>query len=205
MKLRNIVLAAAFVASASSVAGVAMAQTKVYIVNETRVMIESKLGKAMNQQLSQDAQQAVEQLGLKTLKTEADTERAALQPQIQSLTPEAITANPTLKTRVENLNKKYNELMQKSSALDQGVEQQRTANAVRFNYALVPAIDAVAKQVGADVVLSYGSALYNKESVDISAKVIERLDATVPTLEALKPLLPQRPAAPAAPNAGGGQ
>jgi Skp family chaperone for outer membrane proteins len=202
MKLRNIVLAAVLFAGASSAAGVALAQTKVFIVNESKVMVESKLGKAMNQQLSQEAQQAVEQLGLKALKTEADTERAALQPQIQSLTPEAITANPTLKSRVENLNKKYNELMQKSSALDQGVEQQRTSNAVRFNYALIPAIDAVAKQVGADIVLSYGSALYNKDSVDISAKVIERLDATVPTLEALKPLLPQRPAPPAA---GGGQ
>ena len=73
MKLRNIVFAAALFAGATSMAGAAMAQTKVYIVNESRVMMESKLGKAMNQQLTADAQQAVEQLGLKTLKTEADT------------------------------------------------------------------------------------------------------------------------------------
>ena len=199
MKVRNIAVVAALLMGLSNLAGVAMAQTKVYIVHEAKIMADSKLGKAMNAQLSQDANEAVDKLGLKTLKSEADTERASLQPQIQSLTPEAINANPTLKTRVDNLNKKYNELLQKTNALDQGVDQQRSANTMRFNYVLVGAIEAVAKEVGADVVLSYNSALYNKESVDISAKVVARLDATVPTLEALKAALPPPPAAPAKP------
>jgi Skp family chaperone for outer membrane proteins len=201
MKVRNIALVAALLVGLSNMAGVAIAQTRIMIVNETRIMGESKLGKAMNAQLSQDATSAVDQLGLKTLKTEVDTERAALQPQTQSLSKEALAANPTLKSRVEGLNKKMNELVQKSSALEQGVEQQRNANAMRFNYVLVPAIDHVAKEMNADIVLAYSSALYNKDSIDISAQVIARLDATVPTLEALKAALPQAPAQPA----GGGQ
>lgn len=199
MKVRNIAVVAALFVGLSNLAGVAMAQTKVYIVHEAKIMADSKLGKALNAQLSQDANEAVDKLGLKTLKSEADTERASLQPQIQSLTPEAINANPTLKTRVDNLNKKYNELLQKTNALDQGVDQQRSANTMKFNYVLVGAIEAVAKEVGADVVLSYNSALYNKDSVDISAKVVARLDATVPTLEALKAALPPPPAAAAKP------
>lgn len=210
MKVRTIALTAALFMGLSSLAGAAFAQTKVYIVNEGKIMTDSKLGKALNLQLSTEANTAVDKLGLKTLKTEVDTERAALQPQTQSLTPEAIAANPTLKGRVDNLNKKYSELMQKSSALDQGVEQQRSVNGMKFNYVLIPAIEFVAKQVGADVVLSYGSALYNKDSIDISAQVIARLDATVPTLEALKAALPPPPqpaqgatAKPASP--GGGQ
>jgi Skp family chaperone for outer membrane proteins len=201
MKVRSIALAATVLIGLSASMGAAVAQTKVFIVNEARVMAESKLGKALNVQLNTDAAEAVDKLGLKTLKSEVDTEAAALKPQTQSLSKEALAANPTLKGRVDNLNKKYSELMQKSSALDQGVEQQKSANAVRFNYVLIPAIDSVAKELGADVVLSYGSALYNKESVDISAQVIARLDATVPTIDALKAALPQAPAAPA----GGGQ
>lgn len=209
MKVRNIALAAALFVGLGNLAGAAFAQTKVYIVNEGRIMTESKLGKALNLQLSTEATSAVDKLGLKTLKTEVDTEAAALKPQTQSLTPEAIAANPTLKGRVDSLSKKYTELMQKSNALDQGVEQQRNLNGMKFNYVLIPAVEFVAKQVGADVVLSYSSALYNKDSVDISAQVIARLDATVPTLDALKAALPPPPqpaqgaAKPAAP--GGGQ
>lgn len=205
MKFRKLALVTAMFVGLTNMAGAAFAQSKIFIVNEARVMAESKLGKALELQLNQDATAAVDQLGLKTLKTEVDTEAAALKPQTQSLTPEAIAANPTLKARVDSLNKKYSELVSKSNALDQGVEQQRAANTIRFNYVLVRAVDSVAKEVGADVVLSYASALYNKDSVDISAQVIARLDATVPTIDALKAALPQAPegAAPA-PAPGGG-
>lgn len=209
MKVRTIALTAALFVGLSSFAGAAFAQTKVYIVNVDKVMLDSKLGKALSAQLSTEANSAVDKLGLKTLKTEVDTERAALQPQTQSLTPEAIAANPTLKGRVDALNKKYSELVQKSSALDQGVEQQRGVNGIKFNYVLIPAIENVAKQVGADVVIPYSAALYNKDAVDITAQVVARLDATVPTLEALKAALPTPPAQPAPgaakPAPGGGQ
>ncbi len=81
------------------------------------------------------------------------------------------------------------------------MEQQEAANQIAFNFVLVPAVEAVAKEVGADVVLSYNSALFNKDAVDISAKVVARLDATVPTLEALKAALPA-PQTPAPKPAG---
>jgi Skp family chaperone for outer membrane proteins len=209
MKIRNIGLAAAFFTGLSSMAGAAMAQTKVYIVNEAKIFQDSKLGKALNQALTEEANAAVDKLGLKDLKSQVDTEAAALKPQTQSLTKEALAANPTLKARVDAYNKKAGDLVQRSSALDQGVQEQRSANQMRFNYVMVGAIETVGKEVGADVVLSYGAAFYNKDSIDISSKVVARLDATVPTLEALKAALPQppvQPAAPAtAPKPGGGR
>ncbi|OYW87021.1 MAG: hypothetical protein B7Z22_05410 [Hyphomonas sp. 32-62-5] len=204
MNIRKLALAAALFVGLTNMAGAAFAQAKVYVVNETKVMADSKLGKAMAAQLTQDANAVVDQLGLKALQTEVQTERAALQPQTQSLTPEAIAANPTLKSRVDALNRKVNELVQKSNALDQGLDQQRSVNQIAFNYVLVPAVEAVAKEMGADVVLSYNTTLYNKDSIDITAKVVSRLDSTVPTLEALKAALPQPPAAPAAGAPGGG-
>lgn len=195
MKLRNIVLAAVLFTGLSNVAGVALAQTKVFIVNEAKIRADSKLGKALAAQMQQVGTAGVDQLGLKTLQSEVQTEGEALKPQVQSLTKEALASNPTLKTRVENYQKKMNELAAKSNALDQRMEQQEAANQIAFNFVLVPAVEAVAKDVGADVVLSYNSALFNKDAVDISAKVVARLDATVPTLEALKAALPAPPAA----------
>lgn len=203
MKVRNLALAAALFVGLSNMVGAAMAQAKVFVVNEQKVRAESKLGKAMDASLNELANKGVEQLGLKSLQSEVQSEANALKPQTQSLTREALEANPTLKARVEGLSKKAGELQQKQNVLNATVEKQDTGYSYAFYAVMLPAIEAVAKEANADIVLSYPSTLYTKDAIDLSAKVIARLDATVPTLEALKAALPQPPAKPAAP--GGGQ
>lgn len=201
MKVRNFVLVGALFIGLSNMVGVAMAQTKVFVVNEQKVRAESKLGKALDAALQDLATKGVDQLGLKTLQTEVESEAAALKPQTQSLTREALESNPTLKARVEGLNKKAGELVQKQNALNATVEKQDTGYNYAFYAVMMPAVDAAAKEANADIVLSYPSTLYTKDAIDLSAKVIARLDATVPSIEALKAALPQ----PAAKPAGGGR
>ena len=204
MKVRNLVLTAALFAGLSNMAGVALAQTKVFIINEQRIRAETKLGKELDSKLNEVATAGVDQLGLKALKTEIDTEAAALKPQTQSLTKESLNANPTLKARVEGLAKKAGELQQKQNLLNQGLEQRDNGYNAAFVQVMGPAIDAVAKEAGADIVLSSSSTWYIKDATDLSAKVIARLDATVPTLVALQAALPPPPA-PKAAAPGGGQ
>jgi Skp family chaperone for outer membrane proteins len=202
MKFRKLALVAAMFVGLTNIAGAAFAQTKVFIIDEQRIRAESKLGKELNSTLDSIAAQGVEQLGLRTLKTEYDTEGAALKPQIESLTPEAIAANPTLKARVEGLNRKAAELMQKQNALNQTLDQREQNFGLAFLQVLGPAIDTVAKEAGADVVMSVSSTWYVKEAIDLTPRVIARLDATVPTVAALQAALPQAPA-PAPPPGGG--
>jgi Skp family chaperone for outer membrane proteins len=202
MKFRKLALVAAVFVGLTNIAGAAFAQTKVFIIDEQRIRAESKLGKELNSTLDSIAAQGVEQLGLRTLKTEYDTEGAALKPQIESLTPEAIAANPTLKARVEGLNRKAAELMQKQNALNQTLEQREQNFGLAFLQVLGPAIDTVAKEAGADVVMSVSSTWYVKEAVDLTPRIIARLDATVPTVAALQAALPQAPAPAPAPGGG---
>lgn len=206
MKVRNIALTAVLFVGLSNMVGVAMAQTKVFVINEQRIRAETKLGKEMDAKLNEAAEHGVDQLGLKTLKSEIDTEAAALKPQTQSLTKEAIAANPTLKARVDGLNKKATELMQKQNALNQGLEKSDNGLNAAFMQVMGPAVESVAKEAGADIVLSYSSTWYLKDATDLSAKVIARLNATVPTLAALQAALPPPPAPPTAakPAPGGG-
>lgn len=205
MKVRNLALLATLFIGLSNTVGVAMAQTKVFVINEQRIRAETKLGKEMDAKLNEVAAKGVDQLGLKTLKTEIDTEGAALKPQIQSLSNEAIAANPTLKARVEGLNKKTNELMQKQNALNQGLEKSDNGLNGAFMQVMAPAVESVAKEAGADIVVSFSSTWYIKDATDLSAKVIARLDATVPTLAALQAALPAPPAAAKAAAPGGGE
>lgn len=194
MKVRSIVLVGALFVGLSNMVGVAVAQTKVFVVNEQVVRANSKLGKALDGALQELATKRIDELGLKTLESEVQTEATALQPQTQSLTREALESNPTLKARVEGLSKKANELQQKKNNVNAIVERQDT----NFNYAfytvMMRAVETVSKEANADVVLSFPSTLYTKEAIDLTAKVTARLDATVPTIDALKAALPPPPA-----------
>ncbi len=209
MKLRNLALAGAVVIGLTNLVGAAVAQSKIYVVNEDKIRRESKVGKEMSAALSSTAAQGAEKLGLKTLQDQLKTESDALKPQTQSLTKEALDKNPTLKAKVEALNKKTNEYMQKSYNLQQGLDQASGNYNEAFLVALQPVVSHVAKQVGADVVLSYSSTWYVKDAVDISPQVIARLDATIPTMQALQAALAPpaaqgaaNPAAPAKPQGG---
>lgn len=199
MKLRNIALAAALLVGGANMAGAAFAQTKIFVVSEEKVRRESKVGKEINQNLISNANAGADQLGLNKLKTEIDAEVQRLKPQTESLTPEAINANPTLKAQVEALGKKQQEYYQKAGALNNGLERQDNGLSQAFLIVMGPAVNAVAKDVGADMVLDASAAWFAKDATDISAKVIARLDATVPNLQALKDAMPKPPAGTAAP------
>ncbi len=204
MKLRNLALAVAFTAGLANMTGAAMAQGKIFVINEGKIRHETKVGKEMNTALGNFANAAGDQLGLKTLKTELETETNRLKPQTESLSKEALAANPTLKAQVDALNKKASEYLQKQDVLNANLEQRDNGLSMAFLSVLAPAVEAVAKEAGADVVLNSSSIWYAKDSTDLTAKVIARLDATVPTLAALEATLPKKPASAPKP-AGGGQ
>ena len=207
MNLRKLALAAAVFVGLTNMAGAAFAQQKIFVINEQKIRADSKVGKEMAVVLGGIRNQGIEKLGLQALSSEIKTESDALRPQAQSLTPEALNANPTLKARVDALNQKANELVQKKDYLDANINQEASALNAAFAQVLEPAVKHVAKQQGADIVLSYASTWYVKDAVDISSKVVARLDATVPSLkamqDALRPAGTAAPAANAAPPAAG--
>jgi Skp family chaperone for outer membrane proteins len=202
MSIRKIFLVAGMAIGLANMAGAAFAQ-KIMVVDEDTVRRQSKVGVAIRDQMGAIRNEGVDKLGLKPLGDEIKAEDTALKPQVQALTPEAINANAGLKAKVEALNKKKNEFAQKADALNQALEQQQQAALGMFAQAMGPAVDYVAKQAGADIVLSSTSTWYFKPAQDLSAKVVARLDATVPTLDALKAAVtPPAAAAGAAPAPG---
>jgi Skp family chaperone for outer membrane proteins len=204
MSLRKFALIAAMAVGLANVAGTAVAQqaqpARVVVVDEGAVRRGSKVGQLLNAQLTSMRAQGVAQLGLQALQDEIRNETQALAPQVQALTPEQIQANATLRPRVEALNRKRQEFVQKAQQLQSALEQQAQQYDAAFAAAMQPAVQNVATAANADMVVSGNSTWYFKPTVDISARVIARLDATVPTLEALQALV--APPAPAAPAAG---
>ena len=186
MRIHHLALAALLLSGFTSTMTAAQAQSKVFVIDEAAIRENSKVGKEIAATIESVRQEGVTKLGLETLGTEIKAEDEALKPQIQSLSKEALAANATLKARVEALDKKKNEFLQKANILDQALGQQQTAANQAFTLALQPAVDFAAKEAGADIVVSISSTWFVKPVADISAKVVARLDATTPTLAALK-------------------
>jgi Skp family chaperone for outer membrane proteins len=194
IKLNRLAFAAALLAGATGVTGVAAAQTKIYYINEALVRQQTKVGKEMNAVLNQIASQRAQTAGLEALQKQLRDERTALQPQVESLSDAAIQSNPQLKSRLEAFGAKQQDLQQKSGAISAEIQQRSQQLNAMFTYVLDPAISHVAKTVNADVVLNDPDVRYIKDTVDITSKVVARLDATIPTIQALQAAMPQPPA-----------
>lgn len=196
MRVRLLALAAAALSATAIIPSAAMAQTKVYVIDEAKIRDGSKIGADIRAKLGAIEQEGIEKLGLKALSDQIEAESTRLQPQLQTMVGEngqvaveSLEANPTLKSQVEALGQKQIELRQKSSVLSQNLDQQQSVAMAAFTAALAPAVNHVAAQEGADVVLSVASTWYVKDTIDLSAKVIQRLDATTPTLASLEAAL----------------
>lgn len=200
MKTKFFALVLAAFAAPLTLSGAAMAQTKVFVIDEAKIRDGSKIGADIRSKLGAIEAEGIEKLGLQSLSEQIQAEQTRLQPQLQSIVSDdgtvavdSLDANPTLKSQVEALGQKQIELRQKSSVLSQNLDQQQSVAMAAFTAALGPAINHVAQQEGADVVLSVASTWYVKDTVDLSAKVIQRLDATTPTLASLEAALQPPP------------
>ena len=65
---------------------------------------------------------------------------------------------------------------------------------IDFNKALEPVLLQVVSEKNAQIVLSKSALIYGVDSVDVSALVISKLDATTPTLSVVRKRIPDQPA-----------
>ena len=172
----------------------AFAQTKVFVVNEGLVRSETKLGKAIDGQLAGIRAQIATENDMPKLQSEVTAEEQRIRPLVEGLNEEAIKKNAALAAQVEALRKKQVEFLSKSEQINNILQQRAQVLQIAFQTVMEPAVEFVAKEVGADIVVPYSSTWYVKDASDISKRVTARLDATIPTLEALQAALPQPPA-----------
>jgi len=177
-----------------AMAAPAFAQTKVFVVNEGLVRAETKLGKAIDGQLAGIRAQIATENDMPKLQSEVTAEEQRIRPLVEGLNEEAIKKNAALASQVEALRKKQVEFLSKSEQINNILQQRAQVLQLAFSTVMEPAVEFVAKEVGADIVVPYSSTWYVKDASDISKRVIARLDATIPTLEALQAALPQPPA-----------
>ena len=173
---------AVVMSSVALAAPVAQAQnSQVVVIDQQRVMAESSAGL--------DIAQKVHQIST-TIQSELTPEANALQQQGESLeartanmSMEAIGADQALRTEVET----YAQRAQQFSLDRQfaAAELQATERAAwtRFYQALQPVLEQVITENGASVMLDTSQTVWSSESVDVTASVITKMNAALPSVE----------------------
>lgn len=186
-------LTAAFVLALASAlaAAPAFAQgTKVVVVDQNRVLTESRAG--------QDIQTKIENI-------EAEMQRE-LEPTAQSLqslgetieaktanmTPEAMRADTDLQQQARSYQSQLQSFASERDkrATELAITERRAS--IAFGQALKPVLESVMAEEGAQVMLQASDVVLSLPAVDVTDKVIARLDAEAPTIAVTRERLPEQ-------------
>lgn len=193
-QLKKLLFAFAFlIGSAAVTAPVAAAQgTNVVAIDEVRILRDSKAGKDMATKLDSIETQMNNELT--PTRNSLQTEGKGLDAKLEGKSRADVNADAALVTELNNYQKKANDFAgtaKKYSAEFSLTERVALAN---FNKALEPVLMQVIQEKNAQVVVSKSAVIYSADSIDVTAEVIQKLDAATPTLTVTRQKIPDQPA-----------
>lgn len=176
-------------ATMATVSPAASAQgTTVVVIDEGRILAESKAGKDMFTKLKNIENQINAEL--KPTRDSLEAERQALAGKLQGKTREAIVADAALVKQIEDFQKKTNDFAQKRNTVSQEYAATEQKAFLDFNTALEPALLDVVKEKNAQVVLSKNQAVFTADAIDVSANIVTKLDAKTPVVNVVRQRAP---------------
>jgi outer membrane protein len=145
------------------------------VIDFERILLESKAGKSVTQQLQQRAgtfQKTFQQ-------QEADLNTA----QQELVRQQSILAQDAFSAKARDLQRRFDELREKEAQANAGLQQSNHDAIVRIQQTIKPILEDIMKERGANVVLNRGAVtLISDDRFDITEDALKRLDEKLPTL-----------------------
>lgn len=181
-RLRTLFASLALVLTAATVAApVAVAQgTTVVVIDQGKIMRETRAGKDIQAKVANiETQMKAE---LQPTATALETEGKTIEAKTANMTREAMAADAALRTQVQAYAQKAQQYNQ-----DRGTRAQDLAFTERkawgaFFTALQPVLQEVVNEKNAQVMLDRSEVVFASPAIDVSALVISKMDAKVPTI-----------------------
>ncbi|WP_430401229.1 OmpH family outer membrane protein [Hyphomonas sp.] len=192
--LKNMLVALSLMVTGAAVAApAALAQgTTVVMIDEGRLLTESKAGKDIQTKLSSLETQMKNEL--EPIRATLETDGKSLQTKIEGKTREAVAADTALVAQLTAYQQRANEFAQKRQVVSQEFQLTERKALVDFNRAIEPVLMEVVNEKKAQVVMSKGQVIYSADTVDVTALVISKLDAKTPTIAVSRQRVPAQPA-----------
>ncbi len=175
----------------SSMVNVAVAQSTVLVIDQSRVLRDSDVGKHVKRQIASIGKQM--EAEMKAQVSPIVDERTKLLTELKSMNADAIKSRPDLQQRAITLQEKNQksqlEVKYKQTEL-QITEQKALA---KINVKLETIIQAIVDEKQADVILDRSMIIYTGPKSDITDIVISRLNSQMQTVTVVRERLARKP------------
>lgn len=186
--MRALKITAAALAAVALVATPALAQrnrgqsTTVVVVSSARVLTETALGRDMAQKLAVIRQQIGAEIQALAPEQQAiEAEQASLQQATRSMTAEQIRGNSSISSRIQALQTRMQAFQTRQQGLQGDFECSRALAVRDFERQVTPIVRTIMEQRGAGVVLDAAQVQVVADGFDITATVIQQVDASTRT------------------------
>lgn len=192
--IKHMLVAVSLMATGAAVAApAAMAQgTTVVMIDEGRLLTESKAGKDIQTKLGSLETQMKNEL--EPIRATLETDGKALQTKAEGKTREAIAADAALIAQLTAYQKRAQEFAQKQQIVSKEFQLTERKALIDFNKAIEPALMEVVTEKKAQIVMSKTQVIFSADLVDVTPLVISKLDAKTPTIAVSRQRLPAQPA-----------
>ena len=185
-RIKNAFLAFALIfSSIAIVTPVATAQgTTVVVIDQRKIMRDSAAGKDIQNKMKSIEDQIKREL--ETTSRSLQSEGESIESRTKGMTPQAVAADPTLKGQVESFYRKAGEFnrTRQIRAQELAITERKAWN--EFFKALQPVLQEVVNEKGAQIMLDRSSTVFANPSLDASATVISKLNASKPTINVVR-------------------
>jgi len=178
------------VAASFALSSIAVAQSTILVVDQSRVIRESSVGKHIAAQVESIGKSMESEL--KASATPIQSERDRLMNELKSMDAAALKSRPDLQKRAQDLMAK-GQKTQVEAAYKQRELQVTEAKAMKqVNEKLAKILEAVVAERNADVILDRSLVIYGGKSTDITDTVISRLNSQMRTVSVVRERLPRQ-------------
>jgi outer membrane protein len=164
--------------------------TKIIVVDQNRVLRESKAGKDIASKIKTiEAQMKRE---LEPTAKSLESMGKSLEAKTANMTPEAIRADESLRSEAMTFRTKMADLSKEREKRSQELALTERNASMAFSKALGPVLEQVMQEENADIMMSAGDVMIAMGSSDVTDKVISRLDQTTTSIAVTRKRLPEQ-------------
>ncbi|MEL7032908.1 MAG: OmpH family outer membrane protein [Pseudomonadota bacterium] len=162
--------------------------TKVVVIDRAKIYAESQAGQDLRQKLNVVGNTMQAELKPTADKIQADG--TSLDTRTQGMTRDAILADAALTAEVEQLARDAQTFNQRRQISANELALTERAALAEFNQALIPVLQEVIAETGANVILDKSQVVFVDDATDVSGSVITKLNAATPTINVVRQRMP---------------
>jgi len=191
MKLTKLVKSAAIIAAASlAMAGTAMAQSTILVVDQARVLRDSAAGKHVKRQIESIGKQMESEI--KSQVTPLTGERDRLVAELKNISVDALKTRPDLQQRAKSLQEKGQKSQVEAAYKQRELQITEQKAIMKINKELEAILEALVKERNADIILDRSLVIYGGKTADVTETVISRLNGKIQSVSVVRERLPRK-------------